>query len=126
MTCRTAVPNRGPVVPAPVSIEDQAQIAADELPHQIQRLKWLAEHDKLHWGTYHIRKRALAAGVATLTRLAQQQTGLARLRAVIACDASAISYQTMGQYRTMLLREIDAQLLGTATAKPQAGQGTAP
>ncbi|MCX7062811.1 MAG: hypothetical protein NTZ11_18235 [Gammaproteobacteria bacterium] len=126
MTCRTAIPNRTAAVPAPVSIEDQAQIAADELPHQIQRLKWLAEHDKLHWGTYQIRKRALAAGVATLQALAQQQAGLARLRAVIACDASAISYQTMGQYRSMLLREIDAQLLGTTTAEPQAGQGNAP
>lgn len=126
MTCRTAL-SRAPSVPAPVSIEDQAQIAADELPHQIQRLKWLAEHDKLHWGTYQIRKRALTAGVATLNQLAQQQAGLAHLRAVVACDASAISHQTLGQYRTMLLREIDAQLLGTAAAggAGQGGQGPA-
>ncbi|WP_293373577.1 hypothetical protein [Nevskia sp.] len=125
MTCRSAIPNRIAAPPAPVSIDDQAQIAADELPHQIARLKWLAEHEKLHWGTYQIRKRALTAGVATLTRLARQQTGLAHLRQIIASDATAISYQTLGQYRTALLREIDAQLLGSSDAEAgQAGEGS--
>lgn len=120
MTCRAAIPNRQATAPAPVLIEDQAQIAADELPHQIQRLKWLAEHEKLHWGTYQIRKRALTAGVATLQTLARQQSGLAHLRRIVASDATAISYQTLGQYRTALLREIDAQLLGST----EAGEGT--
>lgn len=126
MTCRSAISNRNVPAPAPVSIDDQAQIAADELPHQIARLKWLADHEKLHWGTFQIRRRALAAGVATLQRLAQQQAGLARLRQIVASDATAISYQTLGQYRTALLRAIDAELLGHgADEAGQSGEGPA-
>lgn len=34
----------------------------------------------------------------------QQQRTLARIEAFVACDASAISYQSLGQYRTALLR----------------------
>lgn len=105
---------------APVSIDEQATIFAEEMPHQVKRLKWLAEHEKMHWGTVAIRKRALDAALETLQRLQRQQAGLARIRAVVACDASAISHQTIGQYRTTLLREIDAELLGAAS---QAGEG---
>lgn len=125
MTCRAAIPNRTAPAPTPVPIEDQAQVAADELPHQVARLKWLAEHDKLHWGTYQVRKRALTAAVFTLQGLARQQMGLAELRELIASDAIAISYQTMGQYRTALLREIDAQLLRcTEPAPGPSGEGS--
>lgn len=35
---------------------------------------------------------------------------LQKFRAILACDASAISYQTMGQYRWMLLKEFDKAL----------------
>lgn len=34
----------------------------------------------------------------------QQQRTLANIQAFVACDASAISYQSLGQYRTALLR----------------------
>lgn len=34
----------------------------------------------------------------------QQQRTLANIEAFVACDASAISYQSLGQYRTALLR----------------------
>ena len=34
----------------------------------------------------------------------QQQRTLANIEAFVACDASAISYQRLGQYRTALLR----------------------
>jgi len=69
MNCRTQA-GPPPSPPKPVPLEDQARVLAEEVPHQIDRLKWLAEHDKLHWGTYQIRKRALLAAVATLQGLA--------------------------------------------------------
>lgn len=37
-------------------------------------------------------------------RIDQQQRTLANIEAFVACDASAISYQSLGQYRTALLR----------------------
>lgn len=37
-------------------------------------------------------------------RIDQNQRTLANVEAFVACDASAISYQSLGQYRTALLR----------------------
>lgn len=37
-------------------------------------------------------------------RIDQNQRTLANIEAFVACDASAISYQSLGQYRTALLR----------------------
>lgn len=46
-------------------------------------------------------------------RIDQQQRTLANIEAFVACDASAISYQSLGQYRTALLK----MLRQTPTAK---------
>lgn len=37
-------------------------------------------------------------------RIDQHQRTLANIEAFVACDASAISYQSLGQYRTALLK----------------------
>lgn len=37
-------------------------------------------------------------------RIDQQQTTLANIKAFVACDASAISYVSLGEYRTALLK----------------------
>lgn len=107
MSCRTQAAPPPAAAPKPVSLEDQAKILSEEVPHQIERLRWLAEHEKLHWGTYQIRKRALLAAADTLSRLAERTARVDRLREVITSDAAAITCQTLGQYRTMLLRELD-------------------
>lgn len=70
MTCRIQAAAPPATTPKPVALEDQARILSEEVPHQIERLKWLASHDKICWGTYQIRKRALLAAVATLRGLA--------------------------------------------------------
>lgn len=41
---------------------------------------------------------------ALLDHIDSQQRTLANIEAFVACDASAISYQSLGQYRTTLLR----------------------
>lgn len=69
MNCRTQAAAPPVTVPKPVALADQAKILAGEVPHHIERLKWLATHDKIAWGTYQIRKRALLAAVETLRQL---------------------------------------------------------
>ncbi len=124
MTCRTIISNGAAGAPAPVSIEDQAQVAAEELPHQIARLKWLAEHNKLHWGAFQIRKRALTAGVATLNRLRHEQAGLALVRSIVASDPAADGYRTLEEYRLALLHRIDAELLDATATVERASEET--
>lgn len=62
----------------PVSIDDQVAALAEELPHQIERLRLRADAGKIHWGWYAIRRRQLTAALATLQGLQRQQDGEGR------------------------------------------------
>lgn len=57
----------------PVAFTDIAKTYHEELPHQLERLKWLAQHDKLSWPGVAIRSKHLRAADAILQALAEAE-----------------------------------------------------
>lgn len=58
----------GPLTPC--NYADVARTFSEELPHQIERLNWLAEHGKLTWPGVAVRAKRLRQAAAMLQAIA--------------------------------------------------------